>query len=134
MSLVVDEQEHEAIEVSNVPTSVPPFSVTEVRFTYNRTIQVAQYSPVNPLATVVVQVNDQGAIDDALAYARDVARRHVREELAQVAPAIIKTMDEQFIDKWLASAPVEQIELLAAYFAKQPATQPDVTADVDFWK
>lgn len=134
MTLSVDEQEHEAIEVSNVPTSsVPPFTVTEIRFTYNRTIQVAQYSPVNPLATVVVQVNDQGAIDDALAYARDVARRHVREELAQVAPAIIKTMDEQFIDRWLASAPQEQIELLADYFAK-PVVQPDVTQDVDFWK
>lgn len=132
MSLVVDEQEHEAIEVSNVPTSVPPFSVTEVRFTYNRTIQVAQYSPVNPLATVVVQVNDQGAIDDALAYARDVARRHVREELAQVAPAIIKTMDEQFIDKWLASAPQEQLELLTAYFAKPVVTGS--SQDVDFWK
>jgi hypothetical protein len=132
MSLVVDEQEHEAVEVTAVATSVPPFSVTEVRFTYNRTIQVAQYSPVNPLATVVVQVNEQGAIDDALAYARDVARRHVREELAQVAPAIIKTMDEQFIDKWLASAPVEQIELLAAYFAKPVVTGS--SQDVDFWK
>ena len=134
MSLVVDEQEHEAVEVTAAPTSVPPFSVTEVRFTYNRTIQVAQYSPANPLATVVVQVNDQGAIDEALAYARDVARRHVREELAQVAPAIIRSMDEQFIDKWLASAPPEQVELLAAYFAKPVVTQPDATQDVDFWK
>lgn len=131
MTLAVD-QEHETIEVSNVATSVPPFSVTEVRFTYNRTIQVAQYSPVNPLATVVVQINEQGAIDDALAYARDVARRHVREELAQVAPAIIKAMDEQFIDKWLASAPPEQVELLAAYFAKPVVT--DSSQDVDFWK
>lgn len=130
MTLAVDEQE--AIEVSTVATDVPNFTVTEVRFTYNRTIQVAQYSPVNPLATVVVQVNNQGAVDDALAYARDVARRHVREELAQVAPAVIKQMDEQFIDKWLASAPPEQIELLSAYFTK-PVVQPDVTQDVDFW-
>lgn len=133
MTLAVDDQEHETIEVSTVATPVPPFAVTEVRFTYNRTVQVAQYSPVNPLATVVVQVNDQSAIDEALAYARDVARRHVREELAQVAPAVIKAMDEQFIDKWLASAPPEQIELLTAYFAK-PTVRPDVTADVDFWK
>lgn len=133
MTLAADE-EHEAVEVSTVATDVPPFSVTEVRFTYNRTIQVAQYSPVNPLATVVVQVNHQGAVDSALAYARDVARRHVREELAQVAPAIIKQMDEQFIDKWLASAPQEQIELLSAYFAKPLPVTGDVTQDVDFWK
>lgn len=131
--LLTANHEEESQEVSAISVPHPPFVVTEVRFTYNRTIQVAQYSPVNPLATVVVQVNDQGAVNDALAYAREVARDHVRAELAQVAPAIIRQMDEQFIDKWLASAPSEQIDLLAAYFQRQGVNQP-VAVDVDFWK
>lgn len=116
-----EQEYHETSDCSTLP-----FSVTEVRYTYSRTVQVSQYNPVNPAITVALQVNDQRCVDAALRYAREVARSHVREELATCIPQVMRAMDLVFIEKWLETAPPEQIEQLRLYFAGEIRNVPEI--------
>lgn len=93
---------------ADVTLTVHPFKVTKVTVTYARTMQVRQYEPLSPSVTVEAEIYDGTKLGDAIRQAMSEAKAAVRETFAATVPAIMKQMDQEFVDEYFRLASPEQ--------------------------
>lgn len=107
--------------VTIVPPATP-YSFVKVVATYQRTLQVKQFEPLSPSASVEVEIHDPTQVSQALKAAMDATRDAVKSVFALAVPAVMSQMDKEFVNDFIDLASPETRALMLARLEERGKT------------